>query len=129
MPRRPGFFLGRAKRCERSDLAQIKSRGVGCEVCLAEEQSELRAPRVGHHVWLFKSRPEPEVEKSTGKLKLILKEMDNKKIRDIFGVAVMPLLTIILFILGAIFSKQSLIATACVTLCISLAMQFMIMKG
>lgn len=55
--------------------------------------------------------------------------MENKNLRDIFGVVIMPVLTIFLFVLGAIFGKQGLVITACLTLCASLAMQFMIMKG
>lgn len=55
--------------------------------------------------------------------------MGNKNLRDIFGVAVFPIITIILFILGAVIGKQGLIITACFTLCVSLVMQFLIMRG
>jgi hypothetical protein len=54
--------------------------------------------------------------------------MDNKNLRDISGVVIFPILTAVFFIFGAIFGSQSLVITGCLALCVSLAMQFMIMK-
>lgn len=55
--------------------------------------------------------------------------MDNKNLRDVSGVVIFPILTAMLFIFGAVFGSHGLLATACVALCASLAMQFLTMKG
>jgi len=55
--------------------------------------------------------------------------MDQEKIRNIFGVVIFPILTAIFFISGAILDKQGLTITGSITLCMSLVLQFLIMKG
>jgi hypothetical protein len=54
--------------------------------------------------------------------------MDQKKFRDIFGVVVLPVLTVIFFIFGALWEKQGLFVTGSLSLVTSLVFQFLITR-
>jgi hypothetical protein len=55
--------------------------------------------------------------------------MDQKHFRNIFGIVILPFLTLIFFLFGAIGGKQPLLIVGFVTLGASLILQFLAMKS